>query len=71
VLAFGLTYIHYIESATNRSKQMNTTEKQAHEFATAKAMAYRAKFTRPVSARAVDGVYCHAFGMFMRNHRPS
>jgi hypothetical protein len=25
VLAFGISYIHYIESATNRSKQMNTT----------------------------------------------
>lgn len=48
---------------------MSTIEEQAHEFATAKAMAYCAKFTRPVQASAVDGVYRHAFGMFMRNRR--
>lgn len=44
-------------------------EQQAHEYATQKAMAYCAKFTRPVQAGAVDGIYRHAFGMFLRNHR--
>lgn len=46
-----------------------TIEQLAHEHATRKAMAYAAKFTRSVSALAVDGVYRHAFGMFLRNNR--
>lgn len=46
-------------------------EQLAHEYATQKAMAYSAKFTRPVSALAVDGVYRHAFGMFLRRHAAS
>ncbi|MFY4261488.1 hypothetical protein ACOTCG_28125 [Achromobacter xylosoxidans] len=45
---------------------MTATQRAAHRHATAKAEAYRAKFNRPVQARAVDGVYVTAYVLFLR-----
>jgi hypothetical protein len=42
----------------------NEQSKAAHEYATAKAAAYAAKFKRGVMASAVDAVYLHAYTHF-------
>jgi hypothetical protein len=51
-------------NATQANKDLLT---KAHEYATQHAMAYVAKFTRPVVARAVDSVYQMAFANFLRS----
>jgi hypothetical protein len=45
-----------------------TLQHAAHEYASIKAALYAAKFTRGVRASAVDAVYLHAYGQFLRRH---
>lgn len=45
---------------------MSATKRAAHRYATSRAAAYQAKFTRPVAAKAVDGVYVAAYVSFIR-----
>lgn len=45
---------------------MRASHRAAHRYATKKAAAYAAKFSRPVKCQAVDSVYVAAYASFLR-----